>query len=41
VQYVWVPGAYVITPYPGAVWIPGRWVLRGGGWIWVGGYWRR
>jgi sugar phosphate permease len=41
VQYVWVPGAYVATPYPAAVWVPGRWVVRGGGWVWVEGYWRR
>jgi WXXGXW repeat (2 copies) len=40
-QYVWVPGAYVVAPYPAAVWVPGHWVARGGGWIWVEGYWRR
>jgi hypothetical protein len=38
VQYVWVPGAYVVAPYLNAVWVPGAWVRRGPGW--VAGHWR-
>lgn len=41
VQWVWVPGTYVVAPYPGAVWVPGHWVSRPVGWVWVGGGWRR
>jgi hypothetical protein len=26
VQYVWVPGAYVVAPFVHAVWMPGAWV---------------
>jgi WXXGXW repeat (2 copies) len=31
VQYVWVPGVYVVPPFARAVWVPGRWVRHGGG----------
>jgi hypothetical protein len=41
VQYVWVPGEYVVPPYVHAVWVPGAWVRRGRGWIWIAGHWRR
>jgi hypothetical protein len=41
VQYVWVPGAYVVAPFVHAVWVPGAWVRRGPGWAWVAGRWRR
>jgi hypothetical protein len=40
VRYVWVPGHYVIPPRPGVVWVAPRWVARGGGWVFVAGYWR-
>jgi len=39
-RYVWVPGAYERPPRPRARWVPGRWVHRGGGWVWVEGHWR-
>jgi WXXGXW repeat (2 copies) len=41
VQYVWVPGAYVVAPFVHAVWVPGAWVRRGPGWVWTPGHWRR
>ena len=41
VQYVWVPGAYVVAPYVHAVWVPGAWVRHGHGWVWRAGHWRR
>src|ERR1700745_3856681 len=40
VQYVWVPGVYVMPPYARAVWVPGTWVGRGGGWVGPAGHWR-
>ena len=40
VQYVCVPGQYVVTPAPGAVWIAGHWDRRPDGWVWVDGHWR-
>jgi hypothetical protein len=40
VQYVWVPGVYVVPPYAHAVWVPGSWVRHGGGWVWGPGHWR-
>src|ERR1700730_9138231 len=40
VQYVWVPGTFVVPPFARAVWVPGSWVSHGGGWVWVGGHWR-
>lgn len=30
-----------VVPYPGAVWMPGRWVWRGGRHVWVRGYYAR
>jgi hypothetical protein len=41
VRYVWIGGRYVAPPYAGAIWVPGRWVVRGGGYVWFGGHWRR
>jgi hypothetical protein len=41
VQYVWVPGRYVVAPFSGAVWIPGHWLGHGGVWEWRAGHWRR
>jgi hypothetical protein len=29
-----------VSPYRGAVWIPGRWVRARYDWVWVRGYWR-
>jgi hypothetical protein len=31
----------VAAPRPIAVWVPGHWIARGGGWIWIEGHWRR
>jgi hypothetical protein len=39
-RYVWVPGAYEQPPRPHGRWVAGRWVHRGGGWVWVDGRWR-
>jgi hypothetical protein len=39
-HYVWVPGAYVEPPHPHARWVEGRWVHRGGGYVFVEGHWR-
>ncbi|MGE0719702.1 MAG: hypothetical protein AB7P02_29935 [Alphaproteobacteria bacterium] len=39
-QYVWVPGSYIERPRPRAVWVPDRWVRRGGNWVFVEGRWR-
>lgn len=41
VQWVWVPGTYVVAPYPGAAWVGGHWVPSHRGWVWVDGHWRR
>jgi hypothetical protein len=38
--YVWVPGAWVLPPRRGAVWIDGFWSPRGGAEIWVSAHWR-
>jgi len=38
-RYVWVPGRYVVAPFPDAVWVGGRWVHRGPRWGWVDGHW--
>jgi hypothetical protein len=40
VKYVWVPGTYVVAPYPNAVWAGGHWVPRRHGWVWADGHWR-
>lgn len=39
-RYVWVRGHYVVRPRPGAIWVPGEWVERGGVWQWRRGHWR-
>jgi hypothetical protein len=40
-RWVWVPGRYAARPYAHAVWVPGQWRPRHGGWVWVNGHWRR
>jgi WXXGXW repeat (2 copies) len=40
-RWVWVPGRYVARPYAHALWVPGAWRPRHGGWVWVPGHWRR
>ncbi len=32
---------YGTPPYPDAVWRPGYWAYRGGGWVWIPGHWAR
>ncbi|MGD0914950.1 MAG: YXWGXW repeat-containing protein [Thermodesulfobacteriota bacterium] len=32
---------YGPSPYPNAVWRPGYWAYRGGGWVWIPGHWAR
>ena len=39
-RYVWTDG-YWVDSRRGHHYIPGRWDHRRGGWVWVGGYWRR
>jgi len=38
--YVWAPGAWVRPPRPHAHWVKAHWTHRGGGWVFVEGYWR-
>jgi len=39
-RWIWVRGAWSIPPYPHAVYVPGRWVHRGHGYVWITGHWR-
>ena len=39
-RWVWIRGAWVIRPHSGAAWVPGHWVHRGHGYVWVNGFWR-
>jgi hypothetical protein len=39
-RWVWEHGYWTKRPHPGAVWVGGAWVIRGGGWVWVEGRWR-
>jgi len=36
-RWIWAPGGYIPAPYPRAVWVPGRWVHRAYGWVWIEG----
>jgi hypothetical protein len=38
-DYYWVPGTWVLVPFPGALWTPGYWGWRGGIYVWNAGYW--
>jgi WXXGXW repeat (2 copies) len=38
--YVWVPGAWVRPPHPGAHWEAHRWEHRHDGWYFHEGHWR-
>jgi hypothetical protein len=35
----WYEGRYVVRPRTGAVWVPGHWERRSGGWIYIEGHW--
>lgn len=37
--WVWVPGQWVASPHPTAVWEPGVWAWRPTGWVWRPGRW--
>lgn len=37
--YYWVPGAWVLAPYVGALWTPGYWNYENGRYRWHHGYW--
>ncbi len=37
--YYWVPGAWVLAPYIGALWTPPWWGFYGGRYLWHPGYW--
>jgi len=39
-HWTWMNGHWAVKPHPNAAWLPGRWVRRETGWIWVHGYWR-
>ncbi|MDB5109870.1 MAG: hypothetical protein JWR67_984 [Mucilaginibacter sp.] len=38
--YAYRPGHWVLSPHPGAAWVPGHWANRRGGSIWISGHWR-
>jgi hypothetical protein len=38
--YIWVPGSWVMAPWPGARWVPPHWARRRGGWGFIEGHWR-
>jgi hypothetical protein len=40
-RYVYAGGYWSAPPFVGAVWVPGRWHHRRGGWAWAPGRWRR
>ncbi len=40
VQYVWVPGRYIERRARHRHFVPGRWVMRHGAWVWEPPYWR-
>ncbi|HEX3745966.1 MAG TPA: hypothetical protein VHW09_18625 [Bryobacteraceae bacterium] len=37
--YYWVPGAWVLAPYVGALWTPPWWGYANGEYLWHAGYW--
>jgi len=37
--YYWVPGAWALAPYTGALWTPGYWGFYNNRYIWHPGYW--
>jgi hypothetical protein len=39
-HWIWVRGAWTLRPHPRAVYVAGRWVHRGHGYVWVSGRWR-
>lgn len=40
VQYVWVPGRYVVRRPGWGRYAPGHWAVRHGRWVWVPAHWR-
>jgi len=40
VDYVWVPGTWVVRPSLSAVWVEGHWAHRSRGWVWIAGHWQ-
>jgi len=39
-EYRWHGGYWVEPPRPKAVWVPGHWRKRPGGYVWITGHWR-
>jgi len=39
-RWVWMRGHWEMRPHPGAVWVPGRWVVHNGGNVWIEGRWQ-
>jgi hypothetical protein len=39
-EYYWVPGVWLVRPFPGARFAPGRWKHHAHGWYWEPGHWR-
>jgi hypothetical protein len=37
--WIWVPGGWQLSPYPGAVWKAGHWDRSERGWTWTPGRW--
>jgi hypothetical protein len=38
--YVWIGGRYVVRDRHWHDYVPGEWVRRGPGWVWVPAHWR-
>jgi hypothetical protein len=38
--WVWAGNRWVETTQPKAVWVPGHWTKRSGGWEWIEGHWQ-
>jgi len=39
--YIYHPAHWTLAPYPGAVWVPGRWYHEPRGDRWIPGHWAR
>jgi hypothetical protein len=37
--WVWVPGRWIVPPFPGAHWDPAHWGWRDDWWSWIPGHW--
>jgi len=37
-RWEWIGGRWELPAQPGAVWVPGQWIVRGGGYVWIEGH---